>query len=63
VVEAIRASTRGNYALGNQRFQAEIESTLGRRARPGSSGRPRLEQPGSVTSVPPQLHGKSWSVP
>lgn len=43
VVEAIRESTRGNYVLGEQRFQSEIESMLGRRARRGSAGRPRLE--------------------
>jgi putative transposase len=43
LVEAIRASTRGNYALGDQRFQAEIESMLGRRARRRIAGRPRLE--------------------
>jgi putative transposase len=63
VVEAIRASTRGNYALGNQSFQAEIESALRRRARPGSAGRPRLELAGSVTAISPQQRGKSWSVP
>ena len=43
VVEAIRESTRGNYALGNPCFQSEIESLLGRRARRGTAGRPRLE--------------------
>ena len=43
LLEAIRGSTRGNYALGDQRFQAEIESTLGRRARRRIAGRPRLE--------------------
>ncbi len=29
----------GNYALGNQRFQAEIERALGRRATRGKAGR------------------------
>jgi putative transposase len=43
VVAAIRESTRGNYVLGNHRLQSEIESMLGRRARRGSAGRPRLE--------------------
>ena len=43
VIEAIRESTRGNYALGTRRFQSEIESMLGRRARRGSAGRPRCE--------------------
>ncbi len=64
VVEAIRASTGGNYALGDQRFQAEVESTLGRRAHRGSAGRPRREEIGGVAVVvPPRRHGKSWSVP
>jgi putative transposase len=39
LVERIREATNGNYALGNQRFQAEIEWTLGRRARRGKAGR------------------------
>jgi putative transposase len=49
VVGAIREATRGNFALGNQRFQAEIESALGRRARRAKAGRPRLEAPDEVT--------------
>ena len=44
VVGAIREATSGNFALGNQRFQTEIESMLGRRARRGTAGRPRLER-------------------
>ncbi|MCK7581375.1 MAG: transposase [Chromatiales bacterium] len=36
----IRAATNGNYALGNERFRAEIEVMLDRRARPGRPGRP-----------------------
>lgn len=47
VVEAIRASTRGNFALGSRGVEAEVESTLGRRAHRENAGRPR----------------KSWSVP
>jgi putative transposase len=39
VVQQIREATNGNYALGNQRFQAEIEQALGRRARRGKAGR------------------------
>ena len=39
LVERIREATNGNYALGNQRFQAEIEQALGRRARRGKVGR------------------------
>ncbi len=34
------AATNGNYALGSERFQREIEVTLGRRARRGQAGRP-----------------------
>jgi hypothetical protein len=32
LVERIREATNGNYALGNHRFQAEIEQALGRRS-------------------------------
>jgi putative transposase len=39
LVERIREATNGNYALGNQRFQAEIEQALGRRATRGKAGR------------------------
>lgn len=41
VTRAIRESTNGNVALGNSRFQAEIETMLQRRARRGVPGRPR----------------------
>jgi putative transposase len=43
VVEEIRQSTQGNFALGNERFKKQIEKALGRRARRGTSGRPRQE--------------------
>ncbi|CAG0932985.1 MAG: hypothetical protein EFKGCFLK_01739 [Rhodocyclaceae bacterium] len=39
--DEIRRATNGNFALGNQRFLAEVTSMLGRRAIPGNSGRPR----------------------
>jgi putative transposase len=39
LVERIREAINGNYALGNQRFQAEIERALGRHARRGKAGR------------------------
>jgi putative transposase len=39
LVERIREATNGNYALGNQQFQAEIEQALGRRATRGKAGR------------------------
>ena len=63
LVDAIRVSTRGNYALGNPPFQAEIESTLGRRAHRGNPGRPRLQEDASAAGVPSRLRGEPWSVP
>lgn len=39
-VDAIRQATNGNYVLGDQRFQAEIEEALRRRVTPGKPGRP-----------------------
>ena len=35
MMSAIRQATNGNYALGSNRFQAEIEAALGRRAHRG----------------------------
>ena len=43
LVTAIRDATNGNVALGNPRFQLEIEAALGRRARHGKAGRPSLK--------------------
>lgn len=40
-VDDIRRATNGNFALGNERFLAEVTAVLGRRAIPGASGRPR----------------------
>jgi len=42
-IREIRNATNGNYALGNERFKADIERTLSRRATPGKSGRPARE--------------------
>ncbi len=39
MMSAIRQATNGNYALGSNRFQAEIEAALGRRAHRGKPGR------------------------
>lgn len=39
-VEQIRAATNGNYALGNDRFAAQLASALSRRVTPGKAGRP-----------------------
>lgn len=43
LVEEIRSATNGGYALGNERFQAEIAATLGRRAHRGRPGRPKIQ--------------------
>ena len=40
LVEEIRRATNGNYALGSERFQKQIEKVPGRRAERGVSGRP-----------------------
>jgi putative transposase len=40
-IENIREATNGNYALGHPRFQAEIQTALGRRAMRGKAGRPK----------------------
>jgi len=44
IVGQIRSATNGNFALGSERFQKEIEAALGRRARRGQSGRPSSNQ-------------------
>ena len=44
LVEEIRDATNGNYALGNKRFQKQIEKALGRRVVRGVSGRPAKER-------------------
>ncbi len=40
-IAEIRQATNGNYALGDERFRAEIATVLRRRVVPGKSGRPR----------------------
>lgn len=40
IIGQIRDATNGNFALGSERFQKQIEAALGRRARRGQSGRP-----------------------
>ena len=48
LVDEIRKATNGNFALGDQRFAALIESALSKRVTPGQSGRPRkLAEPES----------------
>lgn len=39
-VDEIRRATNGNFALGNDRFKKTVSMALGRRAYPGSPGRP-----------------------
>lgn len=41
MVDEIRRSTNGNFALGNARFAGEVAKMVGRRSTPGRSGRPR----------------------
>ncbi|MEE9336162.1 MAG: transposase [Granulosicoccaceae bacterium] len=40
MMEQIRQSTRGNYALGSDVFVSKVETTLGCRAKRGKAGRP-----------------------
>lgn len=48
VVDQIRRSTHGNYALGDTRFGEQIAAALKLRATPGRAGRPRkLAEPES----------------
>ena len=41
LVDQIRVATNGNYALGSQKFSAEVETALGRRVTRGKPGRPK----------------------
>lgn len=41
LVDEIRRATNGNYALGTERFEADVAATLGRRVTPGQPGRPK----------------------
>jgi putative transposase len=43
-VEAIRAATNGNFALGDKSFRDSVSAALGRRAEPGRAGRPTKKQ-------------------
>jgi putative transposase len=40
MVDAIRRSTNGNFALGDERFATQVAQATGRRVVPGKSGRP-----------------------
>jgi len=50
IISEIRAATNGNYVLGDERFQRQIERALGRRARRGKAGRPRADA-GDVAQI------------
>jgi len=51
VINEIRQATNGNYALSDQRFQAQIAAMLKRRVTPGKTGRPAT----TAGNVPEQL--------
>jgi putative transposase len=40
LIDEIRTATNGNYALGNERFAAEVSRMLQQRVTPGKPGRP-----------------------
>lgn len=40
MIDRIRSATNGNFALGDNRFAAQVSATLGRRVVPGKPGRP-----------------------
>jgi putative transposase len=40
LIAEIRTATNGNYALGTERFSAEVSRMLQRRVTPGKAGRP-----------------------
>jgi putative transposase len=42
-VEEIRSTVNGGFALGSERFKAQIAAMLERRVEPGAPGRPRKE--------------------
>jgi putative transposase len=41
LVDEIRSATNGNYVLGTERFEQQVEAALGRRVSRGMAGRPR----------------------
>jgi putative transposase len=51
-VDEIRAAVNGGFALGNDRFKAEIAAMLGRRVQPGVSGRPKKNTERSTAARP-----------
>ncbi len=49
MLDDIRQSTNGNFALGGDRFKKQIEKALGQRAQRGKPGRPRQVEVASGT--------------
>lgn len=49
MVDQIRRATQGNFALGDNRFAAEVAATLGQRVTPGKAGRPRKHSAGQIS--------------
>lgn len=43
LVDQIRSATNGNYALGSERFEQQVEAALGRRVTHGTAGRPKKD--------------------
>ena len=43
MINEIRSATNGNYALGSDRFKAQVAEVLGRRVIPGKPGRPKKD--------------------
>ncbi len=52
MVDEIRRATNGNFALGNERFAAQVAEMIGRCASPGQSGRPRKPVVGGSGELP-----------
>lgn len=52
MVDEIRRATNGNFALGNERFAAQVAEMIGRRASLGQSGRPRNSAVGEAGELP-----------
>jgi putative transposase len=56
LVDEIRASTNGGYALGHERFQREVAAMAGRCAWRGQAGRPRKSAEGANRDRPSPMH-------
>jgi len=53
VINEIRQATNGNYALGDERFQAQIAAMLKRRVTPGKTGRPATTAGNALEQIGP----------